>query len=151
MYLINIINHKQFFIEKTKIYFRPLITIGKIISMLNNGKLLELLKISDSINRVETNSYGDLYIELKSNVITTVNGSTVLINKDEFITSYKHGAFGPKFDVEELVNIKELDNSIVKIVKKRKYVHQKEMEKYLEDMKKKEQELLNSTCNHKEN
>ena len=144
MHLLNMITHRQYFVSKTKQCLNPFITIGKILTMLSNGKLLELLKIGESIQRVESNKDGDLYIEFKNNIITAVNGSNVLINKEEFIVSYRHGAFSPNFKVEELVNIRELDKSIIKIVRKRKEVEQLEMEQYLEKMK--QQEVLNNTC-----
>lgn len=144
MYLLEALTHRKYIIEKSKQYLKPFTTIGKLLTMLGNGKLLEILKISDSIARVETNKNGDLYIELNNNLITAVNGSTVLINKEEFIVSYSHGAFAPNFNVEQLVNVKELDKSIIRIVRKRKHVHQKEMEQYLENMK--QQEAIDNGC-----
>lgn len=113
---------KDFIIEKTKLYFRPLTTLFKFIQVLNNGTLLEGLKILSAIEKVETNSDGDLYIGFKNNVIFNVNGSTVFNNHHELIVGYDHGSFGPDFSVDELVNISDINGSIISLVKKRKEI-----------------------------
>jgi len=119
---MNLIPSKQFFIEKTKLYFRPLTTLFYFISIFNNGKLLQAIQIINSIKNVETNKDGDVYIEFKNNVILDVNGSVVVNTKHELIVSYVHGSFAPDFNVDKLINKKDINGSIISLIAKRKEV-----------------------------
>ena len=146
MKLLTMYTHRVYFIEKAKEILKPLVTIWYFLKMLNNGKLLELLKICNTIERVESNKDGDLYIGFKNNVILNINGSTVIVNKEEFIMSYKFGAFSPDFNVEELVNIKDINGSVIKLVQKRRTVENIKMKEYLKQL---ERELVENIEPHK--
>jgi len=109
---------KEHFVNVIRSYFNPFIKIKNMISLLSNDNISNLVKLSNSLETIESNSYGDVYIEFKSNVIIKANQSIVVSAKDELVSCYKRGSFSPNFDVMELINIKDLNNSIIRLQKK---------------------------------
>ena len=92
--------------------------IKSIVKILTSPEMEKLIKIGNSIKTVETNEYNDLYIEFRSNVILNVPKSIIASAKDEVVLGYTKGSFSPNFNFMELVNTKDLNNSVIRIRKK---------------------------------
>ena len=125
MNLIHYITHRHYIkntmFEKINYIFNPIIKISKLFKILN------------SVEDVKVSEQGDLYIKMKRNLLISVPGSTVMINKNDFILGYSKGALSPDFNIEELVNIEDINGSILTIVRKNQEVEFNKYQKYLNE------------------
>lgn len=120
MEIINLYNFlKQYpYKEKINEFNRPFTTILYMFKIFFNGKLLDLLKMVDKIEKIKVNKENDVYIEFKNSFVINSKGHQVYYTKNgTIITSALWTSENPEIEVGDYLDNNNDINKLVELDK----------------------------------